>query len=207
MLRILSRIFCIIAIVFCAACVAPFRYYQQGVARTRPVQISIDERFSPAQQVQIYDAFVSWRIASGDRVDFVINWNQKRPGPYEKYKSPKSKNGIFMWYLDKNTEVSETLRNDWIDFLGLMVYGSDERSGNVLIFTATKEQNFYPVVLHEIGHLIGMKHIPGIVSVMKPETSIGCITQLDAQQLCRLYGCIPRPQCSIEEQRAYFANR
>lgn len=179
-----------------------------GTPRVGPIRVSVDDKFTELQKRQISTAFKTWRRASGERVSFVVKWDQKEPSSYADHHKLNRNSGIFIWSIDKEKDIPKKLAESWSNYLGVTIYGPGQNSTNVIMFTsANTDEYFYPVVLHEIGHLIGMSHIPGIPSVMKPEVSVGCISQLDARQLCDLYNCTPRPECLILEQQDYITSR
>ena len=47
-------------------------------------------------------------------------------------------------------------------------------------------ERFEIIAAHELGHHIGLQHIP---SIMDPRAVTPCITKYDLEQFCELYGC------------------
>lgn len=193
MSRILLWIF-IIAFYFTSACMS-MPFYSPGVKRQNPsMQISIDKDFSLFQQLYIQKAFDAWSHASQNKLTFTLNWNARKPGRYSDYAKPQPESGIFFWSLPK-AETPEWQVDDWKTYWGVMVYGRGENSGNLIIFDEVSLEKFYAVALHEVGHLIGLKHIEKVWSNMHPSAVADCLTSHDVEQLCKMYGCVPNPEC------------
>lgn len=180
--------------------------YDLGVPRYDPiVQVKIDEAFNEKQKALIAKAFRDWERASNYKVYFKLIWDQPKPGPYWKYAKPEEGSGLFFWYLPKTKDfISNDEIARWSGFVGLMVYGKGEKSGNIIIFDNVSQYNFYNVALHEIGHLLGLKHIESHPVVMHPAALGDCISQADVDQLCQLYGCVPVSQCAADHYEDQF---
>lgn len=177
-------------------------FYELGSPRDdHLIHVSIDEEFSSEQIELVKKAFNTWEVASSNKIKFDLSWNKTKPGRYLTLEDPVKNAGIFFWYLPRDHSY---LTNDkiraWKSYLGLMVYGEGENSGNIIIFNDVEPFKFYTVALHEVGHLIGMKHSSEpFWAVMHPQALVDCITLLDAKQLCELYDCTPKPECSPTE--------
>ena len=143
----------------------------------------------------IQKAFDAWEKATTHKLQFVLIWDVPKPGRYHLFSKPKENAGIFFWNLPKTSyHIPQESIEEWRSYYGVMVYGRGENSGNIIVFKEIDMEKFYPVVLHEVGHLIGLNHIKA-KSVMHPSAIFGCISPLDANQVCELYKCIPRPEC------------
>ena len=175
----------------------PPRHYDLGVARFDPVIfISVDDSFEEWQKLILAKSFSDWERASNYKISFQITWDEPKPGPYWQYRTPYEDSGLFLWHLPKNDEyIPVDLVERWDSYLGLMVYGPGENSGNVIIFADVPPHRFYSVALHEIGHLLGIKHIEGNPVVMHPNALGVCLSDEDIQRLCELYGCEVVSQC------------
>src|ERR1700722_3199194 len=51
------------------------------------------------------------------------------------------------------------------------------------------EDEFIAVVMHELGHSIGLDHTTHEGTLMYPYVSADCVTQYDLQKFCNIYGC------------------
>ena len=66
----------------------------------------------------------------------------------------------------------------------------------ILVSNRILENDYKAVVLHELGHSLGLEHnegINGIDTLMYPSIDLGSnhITFRDGQQFCKLYHCDP----------------
>jgi hypothetical protein len=163
-----------------------------GIPRTHmPVQVRIDDDYTLLQRLQIQKAFDSWEQACNYKIQFELTWNQRKPGRYLDYAEPEN-TGLFFWSLSKNEyDLGGKRLEEWSSYYGVMVYGVDADSGNLIIFEDVDDEKFYGVVMHEIGHLIGLKHIEPQYAVMHPSAVVldGALQPLDRQQLQDLYHC------------------
>lgn len=169
----------------------------KGRALPQPVVIAVDENFNEEEEMLIAKAFKAWETASSNKVSFVVKWNTPEPGWYKDQIPLKENQGVFLWdlprtYFHLTPEEKKKADQLW----GLCVYGPGTNSAHVIIYEGIDKYKFYSVSLHEIGHLIGMFHTKG-KNVMHPSAVSECITQYDAEQLCELYDCIPKPECHI----------
>lgn len=77
-------------------------------------------------------------------------------------------------------------------FLGVKHYRADIL---ILIRYYGINDRFYGVVLHEVGHFVGLEHVKNPKSLMHPSTGVSCITVSDAANACAMYDCVPDPEC------------
>lgn len=173
-------------------------YYSLNVKREiSNLEIKIDKEFSKKEMELISTAFHAWEKASQNKLHFTLIWNQPKPGYYYSHLNPDENAGLFFWYLPRNTQhLDKNYPEAWKTYYGLMNYGRGENSGNLIVFKKIPDHKFYPVVLHEIGHLLGLHHSKmESWTVMHPNALSHCITQWDAEQFCKLYGCKALSQC------------
>lgn len=101
--------------------------------------------------------------------------------------------------VDKN--LNDFTKEDLVEYqyyLGLCQFGPGEDSAAVMIFKEASGRYFYSVVLHELGHLLGIQHLPGDAVMNRIVSSRGCLRLEDVEALCRLYRCKPHPECRTE---------
>ena|SRR5690606_8367941 len=166
----------------------------------RELIISVDHQFEDWQEHEIAEALTEWVEASDSSVHFKILWNQPKPGLYKHFREPDSKTGIFIWLLDKTDEkhLDIELMEYFHGINGLYVPGED-KSANILVFKQTPVIKFKSVILHEVGHLLGLEHFKHYGNIMSKEASSTCLTLKDTTQLCTYYNCIPKSQCPFCE--------
>lgn len=164
-----------------------------GQPRTQPMVIAIDKEWSTLHQMLIFQAMTDWEKASGGKVKFIVIWDQPKPATYKNW-SLTEKSGIFLWKMPRSsTQLPSVLEKDWKRYYGVTMYGPGE-SVDVIIFDDVDISKFYGVALHELGHLLGMKHNKE-KSNLHPNVLMDCISPIDAEQLCMMYGCVPNPNC------------
>ncbi len=167
-------------------------------ARRQPISVYVDRNFVDYEKREIKFAFDAWTRASNGIVQFDVHWDVPKPYVFYKHEKPKADQGIFIWQLGlyDRSEVSEKLYNEYHSYHGLFIPGPND-SANILIFTdVVAREHFYQVVVHEIGHLIGLDHEKGHEdAIMYPHATGDCISKWDMKALCSIYGCSPRNQC------------
>lgn len=168
------------------------------------ITVNIDKDFSKEQMLFIEHAFLSWHNVSNKTIKFNIIWDTPKPKDSTRYLNPKSNAGIFMWYISKEDYYGNEASGKKTQ--GLYVPGATDRkdnnSANILIFNEMKDDNltFINTVTHEIGHMLRLRHTKYKHAIMYPYISNRiCITQLDAADLCSLYGCTANPECYVSK--------
>lgn len=169
--------------------------HSSSLINKRSFVVHIDHEFNYWQEKEIAKAFSEWTEASDGTITFKLIWNQPRRGLYKDHIDPKKDDGIFLWYLDKEDKnLTPELVKYFEKINGLYVPG-DGSSSNLLIFHQVPEYHFKAVVLHEIGHLLGLNHIEEKGHLMSPAAGVSCLTLKDTQALCKHYNCVPRSFC------------
>jgi len=163
-----------------------------------PVTIYIDNDIPKKFDEEIINAFNSWEKASGNKLKFNLIFNIIKPGYFKEYEKVEN-SPYFIWlfskYNHKHLEYKE-LMEGW-----LAMHSPFNGNRNIVLFTEfinekTDKNLMYRVVLHEVGHFLGLKHNNKISTMNhKIENQPGCITKMDAYDLCKIYNCIPHHEC------------
>lgn len=163
-------------------------------SNVRVIKILIDEEFTITEDIAIYNALDNWTKVSNEYIKFNYSHHTK-PGRLESYFWTRQYgNSIFIWRADSKN-ISDRFDHKFIGFAGFW-----DLHGNIVIFAdrIDKEDNqLYRVMLHESGHMLGLKHIVYEKSVMQPRAVdiSDCITKDDTDRLCLIYGCQSNPEC------------
>ena len=172
-----------------------------------PIYVKIDSEFNQEQRDSIERSIESWRYVSNDKISIIPIWDQSPPAA-PTYKLLDNYNGIFVWYLSKKDtfNLSPELIKKVERYNGYYIPSKNNNSANILVFNEEKDPlTFQNIILHELGHLLKLKHMHYVHSIMYPVSDYQtCISQWDANQLCALYKCVPRPECKTSEEQIDF---
>lgn len=161
------------------------------------INVYIDDAFSDDEVIIIKKSFVTWESVLDNKLKFNIKSKMKRPSLF-KDREPFS-DGIFIWYLNPRDELDENMayedRKYLINYEGIFL-GRKHISGDiVMLIRYNLNDRFYGVMLHEIGHFIGLSHVEDRESLMHASTGTNCVTLNDAERACKMYKCEPKPEC------------
>lgn len=179
-------------------CCTSTTYQNTIYPRQQPILVFVDESFNRFEEDHIWYAARAWEQTSNGSVKFILYFKMRRPGKLNNFYGKKYKNNsIFIWNIDKSN-LDNSLKEKFERYNGLW-----DRYGNILMFKDT-DSYFYNVILHELGHALGLKHDDKKTkSVMHPNAIRGCITDLDSFKLCLIYGCVPKPECTMNKRITY----
>lgn len=172
-----------------------------GYRTHMPIYIQIDEAFSSEQNTEIYRAAKTWEQASSDIIKFNLDFNHSRPTLFFQDDDINNQGAHFIYYGERSYQ-----ELGWDQYfkhptaLALTYYSNvpdhnKEDRVKIIAFNLDKKYDFSAVMLHELGHSLGLVHTDDKISVMHSTVLTKCITPADAEQLCQLYRCIPKPQC------------
>jgi hypothetical protein len=158
------------------------------------IKINVDDEFTADEEITVEQALKVWEKVSGNYIKFEYIYHQKKPGRLEDYFWKKQYgHSVFIWKATSYS-ISTAFDYKYINYVGFW-----DIHGNIVVFTDRMDQNnqLYNVLVHEIGHMLGLKHVEYEKSVMQPNAIniSDCITKDDADRLCLIYGCEPKPEC------------
>lgn len=193
-----------LATVALAACVPPKAANTVAVVKHDPVEIyeiALDEKFTPEEEAQIKKSLKEWNEASGGYVGFKVRdkkFNSEGEISYEnvQYDEDGCTNFTFLVRTTSETPIIRQIEKEIGTKIGGYTDKQCEMNAVFIVADRMKDMSIFKMVMtHELGHLIGLAHIPvPDRSVMFPgmDHSTKCITELDVAQLCLLYGCDPK---------------
>jgi len=159
-----------------AACAAgPFDDYE----------VQIDARFDTAQREQIVSALTEWDGATGGRVHFYTR-------PVNGAPEYLLVDGIYIARYDGTCPAGKDLRDYDEPKIGFYTKGLTYHAlGGHVECLDTDTDHFRRLVLHETGHVLGLKHTEGVPSVMRVPLGAASdfVTSDDTEQFCDLAGC------------------
>lgn len=175
---------CAITLLFCYV-------HDMYPSKTYPAHVHtsiyIDRNFSSEEQEYITAAALDWSINTNHIIDYDII-----PLPSsEKISlvnslifikmSPDNPNIILLDHAKKNTTLAFYNESGPLPFIAVVSDRLDE-------------DNYKEVMLHELGHSLGLEHVKGddgLDTLMYPYVELGAthITPTDLKQFCKLYRC------------------
>lgn len=171
----------------------PSTQANQGQANI--INIYIDKNFNLEENIIIHQSLNNWHRASSNIINFNTFDKVEHPGQLEDFFWKKQYNhSIFIWHADSKS-ISEKFDDKYASYAGMW-----DIHGNIVIFADrvdSKTNELHNIMTHELGHMLGLKHIIYQQSVMQPKSDdiSNCITKDDANRLCVIYGCVPNPEC------------
>lgn len=160
---------------------------QHGVKHTIPVHktLYVDRNLSDDDFDLIVSAAYEWHAATKNMVSYDV---VRLP-----HQNIDAKNSIVIVIV--SIDFPQVITLDTPDTISLAYY---DDSGTVpyigLVPDRIQDAMYKTVIMHELGHSLGLKHsdiIEGIGTLMYPYIDIGSdkITHADLQQFCQIYGC------------------
>lgn len=193
-------IFIILFLVGCSTTSKPLFWPEiEGQPIQQPIRLKIDESFTFEEELQIQKAIETIEWASDNKIKFETFWNRPKPGWFKNQFPLKENQGFFLWDLPRdyyNLTIEQKKKADKL--LGTYFAGPGQNSGHIAIYDNIPNETFYPTTIHELLHLVGLLHTRE-KSIMHPYKNIGCLTEQDAIQLCQLYDCQPKWECSLDQ--------
>lgn len=162
------------------------------------VTLYVDRNFSEAEVDIIVGAALEWSKATNHTVEYSIVLLPTK-------EKPDLKNAVFI--TKRSVDDPRIILMDLIgDTQTLGIFEKRGVKYIALVTARLNEDNYKSVVLHELGHSLGLKHLEGnanINTLMYPYMSIimedgtiipagsDHITKKDLAQFCKLYRCNP----------------
>lgn len=144
----------------------------------------IDDKFNDAETLGILFAAEAWEKATHGRIKFKLKIHKVKD--FTTFNViEKVEDEFVIWRLSND---SPELFMFEIFEVGHSIVGYGKPGKNIILVPERIQSyhHWLSVVSHELGHHIGLKHTPSVMSHMPQER---CITKYDLEQFCELYEC------------------
>lgn len=165
------------------------------IHQMRFFHLNIDSTFTEEQKEIIVKAAHRWERATNNSVVFEISTANTKTSfnPFfeflESYsiqgtKGTSTESSTFIWNARSYDPQLMALEK----VLGFEVLGFCPGNYMLIVSDRVADLKMEKVAIHELGHLIGLKHTSSVMGTDHESDSV-CITEIDTQQYCRIYGC------------------
>jgi len=168
-----------------------------GCVEALPKELMIDDRFSAEEERMIVAAIDEWNRVGKEYLGLdkilIYQGRYRDPDGFDELDLDDDHSVIYRGqddryyrFLSDHNEAGRTL-------LG---YGT---TADVLLFTFTLDtpEEFQHVALHELGHFLGLGHVPDDVNAVMYELTFDDpplqLTRTDIQDFCLVFDCIKQP--------------
>lgn len=162
--------------------------------RPKVYSFHVDKALTPYAVQFIRDACDKWEQYSGGRVVFELQHDLEDNSAFEAITATLPSIVAVKSDADGIVDFEKAQHCNGCMTLGL-TYRAPEPPHPVIFLVMDRLENprdFYDVVMHELGHAIGLDHIPARDSIMYAHhspSSPNCPHQADMAEFCRVYGC------------------
>jgi len=170
--------------------------YPNHIHRT----IYVERRFDDFEQEQIIAAAMEWTEITNHIIEFDIvqlpsNGRMDPNGIYINITTPDHPDVILLDKTNGGTTLAYFDHNSRLPYIGM-------------INARITNKDYKAVVMHELGHAIGLDHNygeEGIGTLMYPSINGGSyhVEKLDGERLCKLYHCDPT-KLKYQEESLHF---
>lgn len=150
--------------------------------------IYIDNNFNNAEKEEIINSALEWSVTTNHIVEYDIVYLQS-------LENVSLINSLIIIKVTPNYPdimALDAMTNDTV----LGYYSDDSLPYIELVSERLDDENFHQVVMHELGHSLGLSHnegTSGIGTLMYPYNNLGAahITPSDGIKFCAIYHCDP----------------
>jgi len=155
--------------------------------------LAIEKEFSN-EEIQMIESAVDEWMEACDCYDASVFFRYDLPTTttlqYSNFLTTRSYGRIWKVHTNEPAYIDGEKEKDGVSFRGMHF------DGNIMLVDGKLDKMFYPVILHELGHMYGIKH--QVSGVMLGDGDIpGCIDWLALSEFCDEHACGPKaePTC------------
>ncbi len=174
--------------------IAAFLFVGCQVPKGQPPKVVVDAsfwmhgdtRFVPGERASVERALSDWKRFSKGRVNILVAWDLDEARFFDLRDQPRI---LKVDSFDPRTRAVDASLSNGVVALGFF-RPADETVPMTVAIVSDRVQELYPVILHEIGHVVGLDDLQGGGSVMSRLDAVPVFTSADLEECVRVGVCV-----------------